>query len=433
MNSPVFALVDVNNFYASCEQLWEPRLRNRPVVVLSNNDGCVVARSKEAKAIGVPMGAPWFKLRALARLHGIVALSSNYELYADMSNRVVEVLRDFTPELEVYSIDESFLSLGGMSSVCQGSLAEYGQKIRQRIACWVGLPVCVGIGSTKTRAKFANHVAKKNAQFGGVCDLEALGANEQDDWMTRIDVGEVWGVGRRISKKLEDLGIRSVLDLKQADPQAMRKQFSVVLERTVMELRGCSCMPLELMAPDKQQIMSSRSFGKPVYDPAELREAVSTYVCRAAQKLRAQHSVAGALTVGIMTNQFKPDEPQYSRSVVIPLPEPSADSRVLVAYALRMLEHIYRPGYAYKKAAVMLSDLSPESQRQVALWQDEVEDWGRERSARLSGLLDEVNARFGRGTLHIASTGTQTAWSMKRERVTPHYTTRWSDVPIVMA
>lgn len=277
----MFALVDVNNFYASCEQLWEPKLRNRPVVVLSNNDGCVVARSKEAKAIGAPMGAPWFKLRDLAQQHRIIALSSNYELYASMSNRVVDVLRDFTPELEVYSIDESFLSLEGMSGISQGDLVAYGQQIQQRIAQWVGLPVCVGIGPTKTLAKFANHLAKKNASFQGVCDITVLSQAEQDRWMASNEVGEVWGVGRRISKRLGTMGINTVLDLKRADPEPIRRAFNVVLQKTVEELNGTSCLPLELMAPAKQQIMSSRSFGQSVYDLDELEEAVATYISRA--------------------------------------------------------------------------------------------------------------------------------------------------------
>lgn len=355
----MFALVDVNNFYASCEQLWEPKLRNRPVVVLSNNDGCVVARSKEAKALGVPMGAPWFKLREQAKRHRIIALSSNYELYASMSNRVVDVLRDFTPELEVYSIDESFLSLEGMSGISQGDLVAYGQQIRQRIAQWVGLPVCVGIGPTKTLAKFANHLAKKNASFQGVCDITVLRQAEQDQWMSGNEVGEVWGVGRRISKRLGDMGIQTVLDLKRADPEHIRRAFNVVLQKTVEELNGTSCLSLELMAPAKQQIMSSRSFGQPVYDLEELEEAVATYISRAAEKLRAQQSVAGAVTVAIMTNRFKAHEPQYHRSLVVPLPEPTADSRALAAYAIRALKHIYRPGFEYKKAAVMLSELQP--------------------------------------------------------------------------
>lgn len=428
----MFALVDVNNFYASCEQLWEPKLRNRPVVVLSNNDGCVVARSKEAKAIGVPMGAPWFKLREQAKRHRIIALSSNYELYASMSNRVVDVLRDFTPELEVYSI-ESFLSLEGMSGISQGDLEAYGQQIRQRIAQWVGLPVCVGIGPTKTLAKFANHLAKRNASFQGVCNISVLSQSERDRWMESNEVGEVWGVGRRISKRLDTMGINTVLDLKRSDPEHIRRAFSVVLQKTVEELNGTSCLPLELMAPAKQQIMSSRSFGQPVYDLDELKEAVATYISRAAEKLRAQQSVAGAVTVGIMTNRFKEHAPQYHRSLVVPLPEPTADSRVLAAYAIRALKHMYRPGFEYKKAAVILSELQPEGQRQACLWDDVADEASRERSRKLMGVLDEVNARFGRGAVQLGALGTKPVWTMKRGRVSPRYTTRWEDVPKVAA
>lgn len=429
----MFALVDVNNFYASCEQLWEPKLRNRPVVVLSNNDGCIVARSKEAKALGIPMGAPWFKLQEQAKQHRIIALSSNYELYASMSNRVVDVLRDFTPELEVYSIDESFLSLEGMSGISQGDLVAYGQQIRQRIAQWVGLPVCVGIGPTKTLAKFANHLAKKNASFQGVCDISVLSQGEQERWMASNPVGEVWGVGRRISKRLESMGINTALDLKRADPEHIRRAFNVVLQKTVEELNGTSCLPLELMAPAKQQIMSSRSFGQPVYDLDELEEAVATYISRAAEKLRTQQSVAGAVTVAIMTNRFKPHVPQYSRSLVVPLPEPTADSRVLADYALMVLKHLYRPGFEYKKAAVMLSELQPVGQRQASLWDDAAAEASRERSRRLMGVLDEVNGRFGRGALQLGALGTKSVWTMKRGRVSPRYTTRWADVPRVGA
>lgn len=429
----MFALVDVNNFYASCEQLWEPRLRNRPVVVLSNNDGCVVARSREAKAIGVPMGAPWFKLRELAKQHRIIALSSNYELYASMSNRVVDVLRDFAPELEVYSIDESFLSLEGMSDISQGVLVAYGHQIRQRIAQWVGLPVCVGVGPTKTLAKFANHLAKKNASFQGVCDITVLSQAQQDQWMAGNEVGEVWGVGRRLSKRLGDMSIETVLDLKRADPEHIRRAFNVVLQKTVEELNGTSCLPLELMAPATQEIMSSRSFGQSVYDLDELEEAVATYISRAAEKLRAQHSVAGAITVDIMTNRFKEQAPQYHRSLVVPLPEPTADSKVLAAYAIRALKHIYRPGFEYKKAAVMLSELQPEVQRQACLWDDAADEAARERSRRLMGVLDEVNARFGRGAVQLGALGTKPVWTMKRGRVSPRYTTRWEDVPKVGA
>lgn len=251
--------------------------------------------------------------------------------------------------------------------------------------------------------------------------------------MAGNEVGEVWGVGRRISKRLEAMGIRTVYDLKRAEPEHIRRAFSVVLQKTVEELNGTSCLPLELMAPAKQQIMSSRSFGQPVYGLDELEEAVSTYICRAAEKLRAQHSVAGAITVAIMTNRFKEHVPQYSRSLLVPLPEPTADSRVLAAYAIRVLKQMYRPGFEYKKAAVMLSELQPAGQRQAILWDDAVAEASRERSRKLMGVLDEVNARFGRGAVQLGALGTKPAWTMKRGRVSPRYTTRWENVPRVGA
>lgn len=433
MTAPVFALVDVNNFYASCEQLFEPRLRGRPVVVLSNNDGCVVARSKEAKLLGVPMGAPWHHLKALAQQHSIVAVSSNYALYADMSNRVVEVLSGFCSDLEVYSIDESFLNLGGYQKMNRENLAGYGQAIRQRVAQWVGLPVCVGMAETKTLAKLANHLAKKNTCFEGVCNFAALSVAERESWMSKTEVGEVWGVGRRISKKLEEIGIKTVSDLREADLELVRRSFSVVMQRTVQELRGISCLHLAQVVPDKQQIMSSRSFGRPVYSLQELSEAVSSYVCRAAEKLRSQRSVAGGLLVSIRTNPFKESVEQYSRSLVISLPEPTADSRALCDAALRMLKAIYRPGIEYKKAAVMLSQLQPEGVRQQSLFDMSTGDIDRERAGRLMKALDDVNSRYGRGTVTIGSSGLHAAWMMQRQRVMPQYTTSWSGVPVALA
>ena len=299
---PVFALVDCNNFYASCEKLFNPRLKDRPVVVLSNNDGCVVARSAEVKALGIPMGVPWFKIRDDARRHGIVAFSSNYALYADMSNRVVDVLSGFAPNLEVYSIDESFLELSGMP-LPEGGLAAYGAEIRQRIADWLGLAVCVGIAPTKTLAKLANHCAKKGlAGADGVCDFTALTRDELTALFDRIEVGEVWGVGRKIDARLAAMDIRTVRQLRDADAEAIRSRFSVVLERTVRELRGISCIDLEEVVPDRQQIMVSRSFGHLVQDLDELEEAVASYIARAAEKLRSQDSLAGGGS-GLCPNQ----------------------------------------------------------------------------------------------------------------------------------
>ena len=327
---PVFALVDCNNFYASCEKLFDPTLTHRPVVVLSNNDGCVVARSAEVKALGIAMGVPWFKIQEQARQYGIVAFSSNYALYADISNRVVEVLSQFSPHLEVYSIDESFLDLSGFA---HQELTAYGVSIRQRVWDWLGMPVCVGIAPTKTLAKLANHCAKKNlAGKNGVCDFTTLSPGTLSELLSGIEVGEVWGIGRRISARLAEMGVRTVRDLRDADAETIRTRFSVVTERTVRELRGISCLDLETMVPDKQQIMSSRSFGHYVYDLKELEEAVATYIGRAAEKLRRQGSLAGALMVTIRTNPFSEREAQYQKALTIALPEATADSRVLVGW-----------------------------------------------------------------------------------------------------
>jgi DNA polymerase V len=422
---PVFALVDCNNFYASCEKLFDPTLRDTPIVVLSNNDGCVVARSAESKALGVPMGAPWFQLQELAKQHGIRAFSSNYALYADMSSRVVEILRGFTPTLEVYSIDESFLMLDGLP----GALGEIGREIRERVVRWVGLPVCVGIAGTKTLAKLANHAAKKAlAGHDGVCDFEAMKSDELSALFASIPVSEVWGVGRRIDERLAELGIGTVQQLRAAPPAWIREHFSVVLERTVRELNGVSCLDLEDVAPDKQQIMASRSFGHPVFDLESLSESVASHTTRAAEKLRAQRHVAGVITVMIRSNPFKPWEPQYNRSEVVPLPEPSADTRELIQAALWGLRRIYRSGYAYKKAGVMLSGLEPEQRRQASL----LVDPERERkSAALMQAMDHINEKWGRGSLRPLATGFGANWKMRREKLSPAWTTRWDALPRV--
>lgn len=423
---PVFALVDCNNFYASCEKLFDPTLKDTPIVVLSNNDGCVVARSAESKALGVPMGAPWFQLQDLAKAHGIRAFSSNYALYADMSRRVVQILSSFTPAMEVYSIDESFLVLDGLP----GSPAEIGRQIRERIAQWVGLPVCVGIGSTKTLAKLANHAAKKAlAGQEGVCDFGTMGPDELSALFARIPVAEVWGVGRRIDARLAEMRIGTVQQLREASPAWIRERFSVVLERTARELNGVSCLDLEDIAPAKQQIMASRSFGHPVLDLAPLSEAVATHTTRAAEKLRAQQHVAGAITVTIRSNPFKPWEPQYNRSAVVPLPEPTADTRALIRAALWGLRRIYRAGYAYKKAGVLLSGLEPLRRRQPSLLANPARE---QRSAALMQAMDRINERWGRGTLRPLATGFDPGWRMRRERLSPAWTTRWEDVPGVI-
>lgn len=352
--------------------------------------------------------------------------SSNYALYADMSNRVVEVLGQFTPNLEVYSIDESFLDLCGFNR----DLVEYGQEIRQRIQQWLGLAVCVGFAPSKTLAKLANHCAKKGlAGSGGVCDFTTMTESQLTQLFAGIEVGEVWGVGRKIDARLANMGITTVLQLREADPDLIRSKFSVVLERTVRELRGVCCLDLEEVAPDKQQIMCSRSFGQYVYDRDQLEEVVASYVARAAEKLRKQASLAGALMVFIRTNPFSPKEPQYQRSMTIPLPEATADTRVLVMWALKGLKRIYRPGYAYQKAGVMLSELRPKAMVQASLFADLEDDRGQ----RLMATLDVINQRWGRGTLRSAAEGMEKPWQMKRQRLSPSYTTDWEGLPMAVA
>ena len=317
MSNRSIALIDVNNFYVSCERVFNPKLEDRPVVVLSNNDGCAVARSNEVKALGVKMGQPWFQLKDLAKKHGIISYSSNYVLYADMSNRVMSILVMFSPNQEIYSIDECFLDLTGFRTK---SLTLYGQQIRQRVKQWTGLPVCVGIGSTKTLAKLANHIAKKNSEFNGVCDLNAMSLRQQEDWFQRIEVGEIWGIGRRLAPKLHEIGIKTVLDLKTASPSQMRIRFSVVMEKIIREINGTACIELEEINPPKKQIVSSRSFGIPVSDLASLEESVTLYISRAAEKLRRQKSYARSVHVSIRTSPFNKKEPYYANGMTIALP-----------------------------------------------------------------------------------------------------------------
>lgn len=421
---PYIALVDVNNFYVSAERVFNPKLEGRPVVVLSNNDGCVVARSAEVKTLGVTMGEPWFRLGDLARKHGIVALSSNYSLYADMSNRVMSILGGFSPQQEVYSIDECFLQMTGASREITGQ----GHQMRRRIRQWAGLPVCVGIAPTKTLAKLANHVAKKCPQYEGVCNFEDIAAHELDTILSGIAVGEVWGVGRKLNEQLQHIGIHSVQQLRDADTSHMRDRFSVVLERTVRELRGVACLDVVDIAPARQQIISSRSFGRYVTELPELEEAVSVYMSRAAEKLRRQGSVAAMVHVYIRTNPHKADEPQYSPGVTVALARSSADSMRLVEAALDGLRRIYRSGYRYQKAGVALSGIAPAGISQGNLFADTGDSM---KSSRLMSALDGVNARMGKGALRLASDGVAQGWRMKTGNRSPAYTSNWGELPIV--
>jgi DNA polymerase V len=418
-----FALVDGNNFYVSCERVFRPTLEGRPVVVLSNNDGCAVARSAEVKALGVKMGTPWFQMQVLAKKHGIVALSSNYELYADLSQRMMSVLAQFSPDQEIYSIDECFLGMDGFTHLDRMA---YGREIRERVRCWVGIPVCVGFAETKTLAKLANHCAKKGlAGRDGVCDFARLTPAERSALFASLPVDEVWGVGRRLSEQLVEEGITTVEALRTADPKVLRRRYSVVLERTHAELNGELCLTLDDTVANKQQIMSSRSFGQYVHELEPLKEAVASYISVAAHKLRRQHSVAGMVQVYVRTNPFKAEAPQYQRGLNVPLPEPTDDTLRLIRVAHWALKKIYRPGYAYQKAGVCLMDLSDAATVQKSLF------CSSRDNTRLMQAMDRINATFGRGTLHSAAEGLRKEWTMKREMKTPAYTTRWDELPWV--
>lgn len=421
------ALIDGNNFYVSCERVFQPELEGKPVVVLSNNDGCVVARSQEVRALGIGMGVPWFKLRDLVKQHGIIAKSSNYTLYADMSQRMHAVIGQFAPEQEIYSIDETFLDLTGFNR----DLVEYGSQIRQRVKQWTGIPVCVGVGSSKTLAKLANHSAKKVLvpdMANGVVDFDQISPKEIKQLFANIDVGEVWGVGRKLKERLYAIGIRTVEDLRGSSVSRIKQGFNVVLARTVAELNGESCLALEEVAPPKQQIVSSRSFGQPVYLLEDLNEAIVSYTTRAAEKLRKQNHVAGAIQVFLQTNPFKPEEAQYSNAVTVKLVAPSDNSFRLAEAALFGLRRIYKRGFAYKKAGVMLTELCPNNQVPVDLF-SRFDDPEATRAKKLMATLDEINAKMGRGTVRSAGEGIQKAWAMRADNKSSEFTTSWSQLP----
>jgi DNA polymerase V len=429
----IFALVDGNNFYVSCERVFNPRLEGRPVVVLSNNDGCVVARSSEARALDIGMGVPLFKVRDIVRRHGVVVLSSNYTLYGDMSQRMMSVIGQFSPQQEIYSIDESFIDLAGMGQL---DLHAHCRVLRERVRDWVGIPTCAGIGPTRTLAKLANHCAKKRPEYGGVCDWSRLRPAQLGHMLSGFAAGDVWGIGHRWGNQLLALGIRSARDLAMADAAMLRRRFGVVMERTARELRGISCQPLEEVCTDKKQIVSSRSFGRATGALADLEQAVTQYTCRAAEKLRRQAGVCATLQVFLQTNAFNRDEPQYHPAVTVKLAgTPSADSLRLTRAALNGLRRIYKPGYRYVKAGVMFGDIRPDVMQQLALFETDaaVPTARAHARSKLMDLVDRVNRGTGRGTLRLASAGIRNTWAMKREQMSPAYTTRWTELPVARA
>lgn len=413
----LFGLVDCNNFYASCERVFQPALRGRPVVVLSNNDGCVIARSNEAKALGIAMGAPWHLNRERFEREGVVVRSSNYTLYGDMSARVMRVLGEAVPEMEIYSIDEAFLGLDGLATP-DGHM----RAVRAQVLQWTGIPVSVGIAPTKTLAKVANRMAKKAPESGGV--LALIDEASQTRALAAMELTDLWGLAGRMAARLEALGIRSPLDLRDSDPAWIRSRTSVVMERMVRELQGQSCLGLEDATPDRQSIMASRSFGRPVETLPDMREAVASYMSRAAEKMRRQGLVTAALTVFVTTNRFREQDEQYYGNHTVHLPVATSDTSRLLRGALHALDCIWKPGLRYKKAGVVCLGLHRADTVQGTLFHrpDSLE------TRSLMATLDRVNQRYGRDTVGFAAAGVRKGWRLRCDQKSPAYTTSWSDL-----
>ncbi|SPO54320.1 DNA polymerase V, subunit C [Pseudomonas sp. JV551A1] len=410
----VFALIDCNSFYASCERVFRPDLAKTPIVVLSNNDGCVIARSYDAKPY-VKMGEPYFQAKEKLRRHGIVAFSSNYALYGDMSERVMSLIESMVPAAEVYSIDECFADLTGVA----GNLTQFGRDVRARVLRCTGIPVGVGIARTKTLAKLANHTAKRlQAQTGGVVDITD---NFKRDWVLRnTEVKEVWGIGRRMTVHLEPMGIHTAMDLAKADPRMLRDKFNVVVEKTARELAGTPCLELDEADPPKQEICCSRMFGKRLTELAPIKQAVATYTGRAAEKLRAQGSVCKRMRVSIRTGMFNPEEARHAQGALVELPYPTCDTLLMTRLAVDAAAKIFQPGFRYSKAEVLLMDLRQPGEFTAdlfALKQSVCCD-------RLMNVMDRINNRWERGTMRPGSVPTSPDWGMRREMLSQSYTTR---------
>lgn len=419
------ALVDCNNFYASCERVFNPKLNNRPIVVLSNNDGVIIARSEEAKALGIKMGDPFFKVEQLLKQKKVAVFSSNYTLYGDLSARVMTTLEQFSPEVEIYSIDEAFLNLTGIEL---GNQTAYLKKIRQTIKKWLGLPVSVGMAPTKTLAKLANRIAKKRKEFDGVLNLY-----DYDNWekfLEMVEVEDIWGVGRQYSALLHRNNIHTALDLSRADRKWIQKRMTIVGLRTVMELNGIPAIELEHHPPAKKSIVSSRSFGEYLTKLDEVMEAVSYFVARASEKMRSQGSACNILNVFIRTNPFK-NSPQYYNSAEVRLPYPMNGTNELLPFANQALKKIFREGYYYQKVGILLMDFIQTQNMMVSLFDPP----NRLNQIKATELMDSINKKYGREAIYFAAAGSKERrrWQMKRELLSHHFTTNWNDLPEVKA
>jgi DNA polymerase V len=419
----MFGLIDCNNFYVSCERLFRPDLADRPVVVLSNNDGCIIARSNEAKNLGIGMGAPYFKNKALLRRFNAAVFSSNYQLYGDISQRVMDVLMQMEPEVEIYSIDEAFIAFPAGKYF---DLENYAGFLRDTIQRDTGIPVSIGFGPTKTLAKIANRFAKKNNAPASTFILN--NHHNMKVLLAKVNVGDIWGIGCRYADRLKKHGIHTALELMQCNDTWIKQQLTIAGLRTVMELRGIPCISLEKEAPAKKSIATSRSFGQPVHALSDLQEAIATYATQAAFKLRSCNLKATVIHVFIRTNNFRKDQAQYSNSRTLTLPAPSSNTATLIKAALASLKAIYRSGYHYQKAGVLLTALVHENYEQLHIFTTPDSS-----NISLMKAMDEINKRWGRNTIQSGVAGFTREWSYRQFRKSPAYTTRWSELPIVKA
>lgn len=420
---PVFGLADVNSMYCSCERAFRPDLHKTPIVVLSNNDGCVIAQTKEVKALDIPMAKPWFEVEEKARAIGVVAFSSNYEMYANFSNRFVDTLRCFAPRVEVYSIDECFLDMTGINT----NLTSYGRKIKDTVLEWTTLPICIGFGHSKTLAKLANKIAKQQEKFKGVCDLTSMSEVEVDALLAELDVDKVWGVGRMYAERLAKLGVRNALRLKQASPKRVRDEFGVVLERTVKELNGEPHHQLTEEIEPSKQVMSSRSFGQRISMLSELKEAITFHAANASARLRQQGLYANAVHCFIQNSPFD-EKPYYGPSLTLSLPSPTDDTLKITKVAMHLLKQMFKPDVYYQKAGVMLLELVPQQGQQMDLlgYSDSAD-----KSDSLMAAIDGINKRYGRNTIHSAAQGIDNGWAMRRAFKSPNYTGEWKQLPTI--
>ena len=414
------ALIDCNSFYASCERIFNPKLLGKPIVVLSNNDGCIITRSAEAKALGIKMGEPYFKAKKIIEKNNVKVFSSNYSLYGDISQRVMEILLGFSPEVEIYSIDEAFLNFKGFKN---HELLTYCKHIRQTIKQWVGIPVSIGVGSTKTLSKIANHLAKKEADYEGICILK--GDEKIEEALNRIEIGDVWGIGRRLSKFLRNYEVRTAKQFAFLDRRWIRKNMGVVGEKIQLELCGVSCLDLELLPSPKKSCCVSRSFSRPIEKIEELQESIANYGSRVAEKIREEGLIAQSMSIFVLTNHFNKKEKQYSSSIKLQLDYPTSDSKLIVKRAVEGIQRIYKEGYRYKKAGIILYELHSSSSVRGLL------DYDKPRTDSLMRSLDEINYRYGSATLRLAAEGIRRSWHMRREKVSPCYTTSFDQLMIV--